>query len=110
MSHFDFQVNSLSSQNLRVMQAYALRNSTAKAAAEDYDGWLGRIETLPEFTAKELVLMHGQLIALGFLKFEISGRSVGLRYQISSRGRQALERATAVEDEGDRNSGLADAA
>lgn len=62
----------------------------------EFDGWLERIDSLDDFDAQELTRVHGQLIALGFLKFEISGRSVGLRYKISTRGKNALERAVAI--------------
>jgi hypothetical protein len=36
--------------------------------------------------------VHGMLIARGMLKFEITGRNVGLQYQISNLGRDALSR------------------
>jgi hypothetical protein len=63
---------------------------------DGFDGWLDRIDQMPEFSADELTRQHGQLIALGFLQFEISGRSVGLRYKISTRGRKAMDRAVAI--------------
>lgn len=69
---------------------------TVPAPAAEFDGWLERIDQMPEFDAEELTRLHGQLIALGFLKFEISGRSVGLRYKISTRGKNALDRALAI--------------
>ena len=110
------QLDALNPQNLQVMQAYAQRAFTAKVASEDYDGWLDRIDKLPDLTPEQLTQLHGQLIALGYLKFEIAGRSVGLRYQISSRGRQMLEKTlAAAEDCSDddpyhENCDLADAA
>jgi hypothetical protein len=70
--------------------------SAIEAAADSFDGWLDRIDQMPEFSADELTRQHGQLIALGFLQFEISGRSVGLRYKISTRGRNAMDRAVAI--------------
>ncbi len=73
--------------------------SAIEAAADSFDsfdGWLDRIDQMPEFSADELTRQHGQLIALGFLQFEISGRSVGLRYKISTRGRKAMDRAVAI--------------
>ncbi|MEZ6129961.1 MAG: hypothetical protein R3C59_14860 [Planctomycetaceae bacterium] len=104
MSSPELQLDSLNTQNLQVMQAYVVRASAARAASEEYDGWLERIDSLPEFTPDQLTQQHGQLIALGFLKFEITGRSVGLRYQISPRGKQALDRALAVaRDDSDDN-------
>lgn len=99
MGALELQLDTLNTQNLQVMQAYVERGAAAKAASSEYDGWLDRIDSLPEFSAEQLTRMHGQLIALGFLKFEIAGRSVGLRYQISPRGKQAMERAMSTSDE-----------
>lgn len=96
-----FQLDSLTPHNLQVMQAYSVKAATAKATLEGFDGWLERIDTLPNLNHEQLTQLHGQLIALGFLKFEISGRSVGLRYQISTKGKQALERAEANGSEDD---------
>lgn len=87
------QLDQLSEQNLQLMQAYSLRTKAARASAEEFDGWLQRIDDLPELSKEVLTRLHGELIALGYLRFEISGRHVGLRYQISTQGRQALERA-----------------
>lgn len=103
MDALELQLDTLNTQNLLVMQAYVQRGAAARAASSDYDGWLDRIDSLPDFSADQLTRMHGQLIALGFLKFEIAGRSVGLRYQISPRGKQAMERAmsTTSDDEED---------
>lgn len=105
MDALNLQLDSLNTQNLLVMQAYVERGAAAKAASSDYDGWLDRIDSLPEFSADQLTRMHGQLIALGFLKFEIAGRSVGLRYQISPRGKQAIERALSATSDEDEDAG-----
>jgi hypothetical protein len=106
MTHGTLQLDSLNEHNLQVMQAYANQAAAAKAVAKaageqesddgGFDGWLERLNSLTGFTAEQLTQLHGQLIALGFLKFEISGRSIGLKYQISPRGKQAMERAEAI--------------
>lgn len=96
MSHPELQFDSLNSQNVRVIQAYADRAKVAKKTSEEFDGWLERIDRLEDVASDELTRLHGQLIAMGFLKFEISGRSVGLKYRISTRGKNALERAVAI--------------
>ena len=101
MTQFQLQLDSLNEQNLQVMQAYALRAATQKATVENFDGWLERINELPNFAKEDLTRLHGQLIALGFLQFEISGSSVGLRYQISTKGKQALDKAMAQNAEED---------
>lgn len=102
MTEAALQLDTLSPQNLQVMQAYSRRTATAKASVEEFDGWMERINSLPGLTGELLTQLHGQLIAMGFLKFEIAGRSVGLRYQISTKGKRALEQADIAE------SGLAD--
>ena len=93
MTESTFQLDQLTPQNVQLMQAYTVCAAAARAAEEEFDGWLERINSLPDLTTDCLIRMHGQLIAMGYLKFEISGRNVGLRYQISPKGRQALERA-----------------
>ena len=88
------QLDCVNGQNLLIMQAYAVRAKTKKATEEAFDGWLERLDDAEGVTKEELTTAHGQLIALGFLKFEIAGRA-GLRYQISPRGKTVLENALA---------------
>ncbi|MCP4783218.1 MAG: hypothetical protein GY903_03235 [Fuerstiella sp.] len=91
-----FQFNAPDQQNLQVLEAYKVRAAAAKAATEDFTGWLERIDVLEGLTTEDLTRVHGQLIATGNLKFEISGRNVGLCYKISDRGRQSLEKSRAI--------------
>jgi hypothetical protein len=88
-----FQFNAPDPQNLQVLEAYKVRAAAAKATTDDFTGWLERIDELEGMTTEDLTRIHGQLIATGNLKFEISGRSVGLCYKLSDRGRQTLEKA-----------------
>lgn len=101
MNEPSLQLDQLSQENIRLIQAYLDRMAAARAAADEFDGWMERINSLPELTTDCLIRMHGQLIALGYLKFELSGRNVGLRYQVSPRGKQALERALRISDSED---------
>ena len=99
MKPFDPNAPTLSRQNLLVMQAYAVRAAAAKASDDtENPGWLERIDSHPELAPDELTQVHGQLIALGYLKFEISGRSVGLKYQVSDTGRHAMEKTIAFQN------------
>lgn len=100
-----FPFNAPDPQNLQVLEAYKVRAAAAKAATEDFNGWLERIDALEGLTAEDLTRIHGQLIATGNLKFEISGRSVGLCYKLSDRGRQTLEKARATADSENNDSG-----
>lgn len=103
MTTMPFQLDCLNEQNLQVIQAYAVRAKTQKATLENFDGWLERINQLEGFDKVQLVQLHGQLIAMGFLKFEISGSSKGLRYQLSTSGKNALERELARRESGENN-------
>ncbi len=52
--------------------------------------WSPRIVDVPGVAAEQLSAIHGKLIALGMLKFEISSRTDGMQYQLTTLGRQAL--------------------
>jgi hypothetical protein len=52
--------------------------------------WSPRIVQVPGVAAELVSAIHGKLIALGMLKFEISSRTDGMQYQLTTLGRQAL--------------------
>jgi hypothetical protein len=54
------------------------------------DGWVDRVFELSGVEDNQLSKFHGRLIALGLLEFELGGRGEGMRYQVSTLGRQAL--------------------
>jgi hypothetical protein len=60
-----------------------------KLAAETLE-WSPRITAVEGLAAEQVSVIHGKLIALGMLKFEIGSRADGVHYQITSLGRQAL--------------------
>lgn len=90
----------LSRDCLTVLQTYCVRDLAAKSSIPDYAGWLDRVEQVPGVDSAVLSTVHGCLIALGMLKFEITGRSMGLQYQLSTSGREALTRTAAVPGDG----------
>ncbi len=63
--------------------------------------WLSRRPEVESVPAEQLSGVHGKLIALGFLRFELGNRTEGVKYRVSPFGRQALlaphERASVVE-------------
>ena len=61
-----------------------------RAESKDFDGWVPRAAVVPEIDPKTLSAVHGRLIAFGFLKFDLSTRELGMRYQLSPLGRQAI--------------------
>ena len=75
----------------QLLHAYQAQAASLKVTSEEFDGWLERVDELAGIEVSQLTALHGQLIATGMLKFEISGRSVGLKYQLSQQGKKALE-------------------
>jgi hypothetical protein len=65
------------------------------------DGWVDRITEIEGVVSEQLSRMHGKLIALGLLEFELGDRTGGMRYQISLLGRQALRAPVDSEFESD---------
>ncbi|MEP3481798.1 MAG: hypothetical protein ABJZ55_21325 [Fuerstiella sp.] len=81
----------VTSEQQQLLHAYQAQAASLKVTSEEFDGWLERIDELTGVEINQLTALHGQLIASGMLKFEISGRSVGLKYQLSQQGKKALE-------------------
>ena len=52
--------------------------------------WSPRMTAVEGLVPEQLSVIHGKLIALGMLKFEIGSRADGVQYQLTSFGRQAL--------------------
>lgn len=77
---------------LTVLDCYAVRDAAAKALCSEYSGWLDRIVEVPGLESSLLSSIHGFLIAQGLIRFEFTGRSVGLQYQLSAPGREAISR------------------
>ena len=77
---------------LTVLNCYAVRDAAAKASADEYAGWLDRIQDVPGIEKLSLTSIHGFLIAQGLIRFEFTGRSVGLQYQLSTLGRESIAR------------------
>ena len=79
-----------------VLSAYQSALDAAKATQAEFDGWLPRIMSVEGLDDESLPRLHGKLIALGFLKFQLASREAGVVYQISPAGRQALNNPTAT--------------
>lgn len=92
MTVFDFHSEPISDDCLSVLSSYAIRDAAAKASNPEYSGWLDRVDEVAGVDKVRLTGIHGFLIAQGMLKFEITGRSVGLQYQLSPLGRESLNR------------------
>ena len=87
----------------RVLETYATLAAGAVAApqsessdATESPGWVPRLSQLDGVEPERLSSLHGKLIALGLLSFEISGK-LGMRYQLSPLGRRTLGRVDEFE-------------
>jgi hypothetical protein len=67
-----------------LLAAYAERQAAKKL------DWVPRIAAIAGIPAEQQSFIHGKLIALGLLKFEINSRADGVQYQVTTLGRQAL--------------------
>jgi hypothetical protein len=67
-----------------LLAAYQLRHTSASLE------WVSRLTAVEGLADDQLSLIHGKLIALGMLKFEIGDRAEGVHYQVTTLGRQAL--------------------
>lgn len=83
-----------------VLEAYASLTTAAPAvkaavsetpAAAEGAGWASRLRRLDGIEPEQLSSLHGKLIALGLLSFEVSGKA-GMQYQLTPLGRHTLER------------------
>jgi hypothetical protein len=89
----------------RVLEAYAALAATAvpssdceSSDASESPGWVPRLSRLDGVEPERLSALHGKLIALGLLSFEISGK-LGMQYQLSPLGRRTLERVGEFEEQ-----------
>jgi hypothetical protein len=57
--------------------------------------WCGRISALEDADIADVATAHGELIALGWLKFQLEDGRSGLVYRVSGEGRRALGKASA---------------
>ena len=58
--------------------------------ASDGLEWSARVTEVEGIAPDQLSAIHGKLIAMGMLKFEIGSRAAGIQYQITTLARQAL--------------------
>lgn len=70
-------------------------------AAAQSDHWAARLTAVEGVPPEHLARIHGKLIALGYLKFELADRAAGVRYQVSRAGRQALDLTQPLEMDDD---------
>lgn len=88
----DFELNHLneSPEWRLILEEYQRREAQVNASDPEAEGWVPRISTLIDIKDEELPKLHGKLIAVGYLKFQLSGRNTGVKYQLSPAGKNAL--------------------
>jgi hypothetical protein len=82
----------------KALQVYWTEQVRQRAAQPDADGWVPRLSQIEDIASDQLAGIHGRLIAFGFLKFDLSGRDVGMRYQLTPLARQLLGQPSAETD------------
>lgn len=72
------------------LRYYWEAQTQARAAQAAFDGWVPRAAQVPQVEPAQLSAVHGRLIAFGFLKFDLTNRDLGMRYQLTPLGKQAI--------------------
>ena len=72
----------------------AALNARALEQDPEAEGWVERLQKVDQVEAEQLSRIHGKLIALGFLKFELGNRHAGVQYKITRSGQRALNSIT----------------
>jgi hypothetical protein len=82
---------------VQVLSAYAVaeRNAGPRQEGEDGEeeaaGWVPRLDAVANVPEGRLAPIHGKLIALGLLRFQLLGRTAGVVYRLTTEARQSLE-------------------
>ena len=96
MSDYDVAEIELLPEWRILLAEYQNRQSTVEA------GWVERLHDLDGLESEQLSRMHGKLIALGLLEFQLADRTGGMRYQLSGLAVRLLSAAPPAEvDEAD---------
>jgi hypothetical protein len=82
----------------RLLEAYSGPVDPQILPDEHGEVWRPRVGRIDGVETAQLSRLHGTLIALGCLKFELSGK-VGVQYQVTTLGRQTLERGLVAQSE-----------
>ncbi len=95
MIDFELQEVQCEPELLHVLDAYhrqQLMCADSTAEGEEEVEWFPRIDSIDQVPSEQLPRLHGKLIALGLLKFQLAGRTSGVHYQMSRTGKQVLAR------------------
>ncbi|MCA9118032.1 MAG: hypothetical protein KDA79_23330 [Planctomycetaceae bacterium] len=73
-----------------VLERYVAEHDRSRKENPEHDGWVSRLTDHEELPPEILPRVHGRLIALGLIRFQIADRTAGMRYQVTGVGRAAL--------------------
>ena len=90
MLEFTLEELSRHEQWRELLSAYHEQQLAAARLNSEHDGWVSRIQSLAELADGQLPRIHGRLIALGLLQFQLAGRTGEGHYQVSPLGVRAL--------------------
>jgi hypothetical protein len=74
-----------------LLAAYLERDQREREQQEEFSGWLSRVNSVEGIESDVMSRIHGKLISLGLLKFELGDRLEGIRYQLSDDAKRALQ-------------------
>ena len=95
---------------LLLLSAYRERHELERQQQEAFDGWQSRINSLEGIEPALMSRIHGKLISLGLLKFELGDRLQGIRYQLSTEARHVFTRLDGSLDASSEDDDFEDAA
>lgn len=110
MLDLDFEAATLTETEMLVLTAYSdaeaeiTANRPSKPAEEDSTVphaaiWVPRIREVEGVPGDQLAPIHGRLIALGLINFQLQGREEGVLYRVTPEGRKALRTSNPLEAE-----------
>lgn len=91
MINIDFAPEHEQQEWKAILTAYQTEQQIRKLADPEHDGWIERLTTIPNIDPEISSQIHGKLIAFGYLKFQLVGRTTGVQYQLSNSGKQLLQ-------------------
>lgn len=100
MIEFEYQQMHESPEYGLLLNAYLERFTCCREQDAEFDGWCIRIAACDGVPPELLARAHGRLISFGLLEFQLTSRTVGLRYQVTRRGRSMLQRLGLIEGGG----------
>ena len=74
-----------------VLSAYWRLQQTLFNQTNDGERWIPRLTHVEGVPDEKLAAIHGKLIALGWLQFELQGTDQGVVYRVSQEGQSALQ-------------------